>query len=203
VVSSGGPEDDQVFLPLEALQQLTGLSGKISLVEMRISGASNEVEAAVSGLSRTFPSLEVRPVREIVQSEGRVLSTIRGLMLALAALILGVVLLCVMATVSTIVLERAKEVAVMKALGASDRALFGLLLTEIGALGLAGGLVGFALGALISRRLGVDLFGAALDTDWHALLPVLGAALLASALPALLPVWSVRGIDPSRVLRGE
>lgn len=203
LVSSGGPEDDQLFLPLEVLQRLSGLAGKISLVEMRVSGASSEVESAVNRLVQTFPTLEVRPVREIVQSEGQVLKTIRGLMLALAALILGIVVLCVMATVTTIVLERAKEVAVMKALGASERTLFGLLLAEIGALGISGGLVGFAVGALVARRLGVDLFGVALDPDWRALLPVLGAALLASALPALVPVWSVRSIDPARALRGE
>jgi putative ABC transport system permease protein len=203
LISSGGPEDDQVFVPLEALQQLSGLTGKISLVEMRISGASSEVESAVSRLARVFPSLEVRPVREIVESEGQVLKTIRELMLALAAIILGVVVLCVMATVTTIVLERAKEVAVMKALGASERTLFGLLLAEIGALGISGGLVGFALGAVAARQLGVDLFGVALDPDWRALLPVVGAALLASALPALVPVWSVRSIDPARALRGE
>jgi putative ABC transport system permease protein len=203
LISSGGPEEDQVFLRLEVLQQLSGLAGKISLVEMRISGTSSEVESAISRLAQTFPSLEVRPVREIVQSEGQVLNTIRGLMLALSALILGVVVLCVMATVTTIVLERAKEVAVMKALGASERTLFGLLLAEIGALGISGGLVGFAVGAAVARRFGVDLFGVALDPDWRALLPVLGAALLTSALPALVPVWSVRSIDPARALRGE
>ena len=203
LISSGGPEDDQVFVPLGALQLLSGLTGKISLVEMRISGTSGEVESAISRLARALPSLEVRPVREIVQSEGQVLNTSRGLMLALSALILGVVLLCVMATVATIVLERTKEVAVMKALGASERTLLGLLLAEVGALGISGGLVGFAIGAVVARRLGLDLFGVALSPDWRTLLPVVGAALLAAALPALVPVWSVRGVDPARALRGE
>lgn len=203
LISSGGPEDDQVFVPLEALQQLSGLTGKISLVEMRISGTSGKVESAISRLAQALPSLEVRPVREIVQSEGHVLDTIRGLMLALSGLILGVVLPCVMATVATIVLERTKEVAVMKALGASERTLFGLLLAEVGALGISGGMVGFVVGAVVARRLGLDLFGVALNPDWATLLPVVGAALLAAALPALVPVWSVRSVDPARALRGE
>lgn len=203
VVSSGAAEDDQVFLPLDALQAMTGLTGKISLVEMRIAGTPGNIEAAVSDLTRAFPSVELRPVREIVEGEGRVLAVIRGLLLALAALIVGVVALCVTATVTTIVLERRKDVAVMKALGASDRKVLALLLAEIGALGLAGGLVGFAAGALLARRLGVDLFGVALNTDWRTLAPVLAAALLAAALPALLPVSTVRSIDPARALRGE
>ena len=202
-VSTGGPEDDQVFVPLGALQHLMGLSGEVSLVEMRLPGAPAEVEAAVRDLRRAFPSIEVRPVREIVQSEGKVLSTIQALLWALAALIVGVVVLCVMATVTTIMLHRRKEVAVMKALGASDRAVFALLLAEIVALGIAGGLVGFTAGTLLARRLGVDLFGVPLNTDWSTALPVLAATVLAAALPALLPVSTVRSIDPARALKGE
>jgi putative ABC transport system permease protein len=203
LVSSGGPEDNQVFVPLGALQQLMGLSGKVSLVEMRLPGTPGEADAEVRDLSRAFPSVEVRPVREIMQSEGRVLGTMQALLLALAALIVGVVVLCVMATVTTILLDRRKEVAVMKALGASDRAVFALLLAEIAALGIAGGLVGFAAGALLARRLGVDLFGVPLNTDWGTALPVLVATVLAAALPALLPVSTVRSIDPARALKGE
>jgi putative ABC transport system permease protein len=203
LVSSGGPEDDQVFVPLDALQQLTGLSGRVSLIEMRLQGTSKQVEATIHDLSVAFPTVEVRPVREIVQSEGKVLGTIQTLLWALAALILGVVVLCVVATVTTIMLHRRKEVAVMKALGASDRAVFALVLAEIVALGVAGGLVGFAVGALLARRLGVDLFGVPLNTDWSVALPVLLAAVLVAALPALLPVSTVRSIDPARALKGE
>ncbi len=203
VVSSGAAEDNQLFVPLDVLQRVTGFEGKMSLVEMRVAGGPAEINAAVGTLHRAFPELDVRPVREIVEGEGRVLGVIRGLLLALAALIVGVVVLCVMATVTTIVLERRKDVAVMKALGASDGKVLALLLVEIGALGIAGGIVGFAAGALISRRVGVDLFGVALNTDWRTLPTVLVAALLAAALPALLPVSTVRRIDPARALRGE
>jgi putative ABC transport system permease protein len=203
VVSSGAAEDDQVFLPLDVAQRVAGLEGKISVVEMRIPGGPAEIDAAADSLGRAFPSLDVRPVREIVEGEGRVLGMIRGLLLVLAALIVGVVALCVMATVTAIVLDRRKDVAVMKALGASDAKVLALMLVEIGVLGIAGGAVGFAAGALLSRRVGVDLFGVALNTDWRTLPAVLAAALLAAALPALLPVSTVRRIDPARALRGE
>lgn len=203
VVSSGAAENDQIFVPLDVLQRVAGLEGSISLVEMRIAGEPREIDAAAAELRSAFPALDIRPVREIVQGEGRVLGVIRGLLLALAALIVAVVALCVMATVTTIVLERRKDVAVMKALGASDRKVLALLMVEVGALGIAGGIVGFAAGALLSRRVGVDLFGVALNTDWRTLPTVLIAALLAAAVPALLPVSTVRRIDPARALRGE
>ena len=203
LVASGGAEDNQVFVPLGAVQQIAAVPGRISLVQMRVPGTARDVERAVRSLTQRFPALEVRPLREIVQSEGQVLATLRALILCLAALIVGVVALCVMATVTTIVLERRKEIAVMKALGASERTVFGFLLTEIGALGIAGGLVGFLSGAFLARRLGLDLFGVALGIDWATLLPVVAAAVLVAAVPALVPVASVRSVDPARTLRGE
>jgi putative ABC transport system permease protein len=203
VVSSGAAEDDQVFLPLDVTQRVADHQNELSLVEMRIPGGPSEIDRAADSMRRAFPSLEVRPVREIVEGEGRVLGVIRGLLLALAALIVGVVALCVMATVTTIVLDRRKDVAIMKALGASDAKVLLLLLIEVAALGIAGGAAGFAAGALLSRRVGVDLFGVVLNTDWRTLPAVLLAALVAAAVPALIPVSTVRRIDPARALRGE
>jgi putative ABC transport system permease protein len=203
LIASGKAEDDQAFVPLASLQKLSGLGDRASLIEMRVPASSSGIETAVKRLAETFPSLQVRPVREIVQSEGEILNTLRALVVSLAALIVGVVALCVMATVTTIVLERRKEVAVMKTLGATDRTVLSLLLTEIGALGLAGGAVGFVAGALLARRLGVDLFGVALHPAWWTLGPVMLTAVLVAALPALVPASIVRSIDPARSLRGE
>ena len=203
VIASGAAEDDQVFAPLRALQRASGLEGSVSLMEIRVPGAAENVAEAVHDLQREFAGLDVREVREIVQSEGSILHTLRALVVSLAALIVGVVALCVMATVTTIVLERRKEVAVMKALGATDRTVLTLLLTEIGALGAAGGLVGFAAGVVLARRLGVDLFGVPLNPAWWTMAPVLACSLLVAALPALLPASMVRSVDPARSLRGE
>ncbi len=119
VVSTGASEDDQVFLALAELQRLAGFEKKLSLVELRVPGETAAAERAVSELTRAFPGLDVRPVRQIVYSEGRVLGIIRWLVVSLTALILVIIALCIMATMTAIVLERRKDIAVMKALGAS------------------------------------------------------------------------------------
>ena len=91
----------------------------------------------------------------------------------------------------------------MKALGASDRLLMGFFLAEVGVLASAGSLVGFGLGAILSRFLGVQLFGIPLDLHWPALpwvtLTTVGVALVA----AWSPVRVVRRIRPAIVLKGE
>lgn len=203
VLSTGASEDDQVFVPLLALQRLAGLERKVSLVELSVPGETQEVERAVRELSRSFANLEVRPVRQIVYSEGKVLGTIRGLLLSLTVLILVIISLCVMATMTAIVLERRKDIAVMKALGASDHLVMRLFLSEGAGLGLMGGVAGFGLGALLARDLAQRLFGVALNMTWWTFPLVSLSTVLLAVLATLFPVRIVRGVQPAAVLKGE
>lgn len=203
ILSTGGAEDDRVFLDLGSLQRLAGLEEKISLVELSLPGDRAEIERGIQVLARSLPDVEVRPVHQIVESQGRALETIRGLAISLTALILAIIGLCVMATMTAIVLERRKDIGVMKALGASDQLVMGLFLSEGAGLGLAGGVAGFALGALLARELARRLFDVSLGLSWWTLpLVVLMSVLLAGAA-TLLPVRIVRGVEPAVVLKGE
>jgi putative ABC transport system permease protein len=203
ILSTGGAEDDRVFLDLGSLQRIAGLEGKISLVELSLPGETVEIEQGVRELSRDLAGVDVRPVHQIVESQGRVLDTIRWLTISLTALILVIIGLCVMATMTAIVLERRKDIAVMKALGASDHLVMGLFLSEGAGLGLAGGVAGFALGALLARELARRLFDVSLGLSWWTLpLVVLMSVVLAGAA-TLMPVRIVRGVEPAVVLKGE
>ena len=120
-VSTGAAEDDQVFVPLGRLEGLAGLPGKISLIELSVPGETKEIEGLVRALAREVPGLDIRPVREIVYSAGTVLDTIRWLLVYLSALILVIIALAVAATMTAMALERRKDIAVMKALGARTK----------------------------------------------------------------------------------
>lgn len=202
IASTGASADDQVFVPIEALQQLAGLEGKVSVIELRIPGDTAEIDAGLSRLAKAFPQVDVRPVRQIVYSEGKVLGTVRRLTLALTALILAIVFLCVAATMSAIVLERRKDVAVMKALGANDRLVMKLFMSEGAALGLVGGLIGFFAGAWLARPLAVRLFGVALGPSWWVLPAVVLSTAILAVLATMIPVRVVRGIQPAVTLKG-
>ena len=202
ILSTGAAEDDQVFVPLAVLQRAAGLEGKLSLVEMMVPGEAEQIEKSVAELAKGFPSADVRPVRAIVESRGRVLGTIRWLLMSLTALIVVIVALCVMATMTAIVLERKKDVAVMKALGATDRLIMRLFLCEGAGLGLAGGVAGFGLGLLIARELGRSLFGVSLEPVWSTLpLIALGSVLIA-VLATAFPVRMARAVQPAATLKG-
>jgi putative ABC transport system permease protein len=203
IVDTGSSEDNQVFLPLPVLQHLLGLDGKISGAELRIGGGSKQVSAAIQMIQLELPGLHVAPVRQIVYSEGIVLRTVRRLLLLLTILILVIVALCLMAAMTAIILERRKDIAVMKALGASDSLVIRLFLSEGAGLGLAGGVAGFLTGALIAQVVALELFQARLGVTWWTFPLVIVSSMLLAAGVTLVPVRIVHRIQPAEVLKGE
>ena len=203
VLSTGASEDDQVFASLAALQSLSGLTGKISLVQLSVPGEATEIERTLQELSATLAGVEVRPIRQIVESQGKVLATIRWLTVSLTALILVIIALCVMATMTTIVLERRKDIAVMKALGATDDLVMRLFMSEGAGLGLVSGLVGFGAGAVLARSLAARLFGVSLNLTWWTLPLVCLLSVALAVVATLFPVNIIRGVQPATALKGD
>jgi putative ABC transport system permease protein len=203
VISTGSSEDDQVFVPLAALQKLAGLDGKISVIQINIPGQAAEIERGVHQMAAAFPQLDVRPIRQIVYSQGKVLHTIRGLLISLMSLILVIIALCVMATMTAIVLERRKDIAVMKALGATNQEVTRLFVMEGASLGLVAGVAGFAVGGFLAAQVGERLFGVSLNVVWWTLPLVWAATILLAALATFFPVGIMRRIQPATALKGE
>jgi putative ABC transport system permease protein len=203
IVNTGSSEDDQVFLPLPVLQRDLGLEGKISGAELRIGGEPETVNATIAALQARLPGMNIVPIRQIVYSEGVVLRTVRRLLLFLTILILVIVALCVMAAMTAIILERRKDIAVMKALGASDSLVMRLLLSEGAGMELAGGVAGFLAGALLARVLALRLFQVHLGVTWSTFPFVCVSSMLLAAGVTLYPVRIVHRIQPAVVLKGE
>jgi putative ABC transport system permease protein len=101
------------------------------------------------------------------------------------------------------VLERRGEIGLMKALGASRRAVSSFFVAEQLLLALVGGVLGFVLGIILARALGVGIFGAAPAMRWILLPIVLVLAAVVSLLGSLLPLGRASRVDPAPVLRGE
>jgi putative ABC transport system permease protein len=203
IVSTGSSEDDQVFIPLASLQNLASLDGKISVIQLSISGEPAKVEQVVNELGTELNGVEARPVRQIVYSTGHVLGTIRWLTISLTALIVIIIALSVTATMTTIVLERRKDIAVMKALGAGNRLVMELFLTEGASLGLLEALAGFALGLGMASFVAARLFDVTLTPTWWILPAVALAGTALAVFATLLPVQIVRGVQPAAMLKGE
>jgi putative ABC transport system permease protein len=99
------------------------------------------------------------------------------------------------------VLERRAEIGLFKSLGASDARVAAVFLLEAGALGLAGGAIGYFAGSLLARRLALALFGAPAGFNWPILPAALALALAVTLLGSAWPLGRGLKISPAGVLR--
>jgi putative ABC transport system permease protein len=201
VISTGGPEDSRVYMPLSAFTTWTGVSA--SVLELSIPGSAEEVDAEIRRLQQTFSTLDVRPVRQLREAETRVLDRTRSILLATSVLIAVVVILCVLATLSSSILERRRDFALMKALGCSNQAIALLFIGEACAIATLGAVLGFSIGAALSSVMGRINFDVPLDVRVETFPIVLAGSLLIALLGASLPLARLRRIQPAVMLKGE
>jgi putative ABC transport system permease protein len=202
ILSAGGSEDSQVFLDLEAAQRLAALPGRVSIMELSVPSTSAGIERFVSELSAALPAAQVRPIRQLTEAEGRLYSRIRSLLVATVALVLVLTILCVMAAMTTLAMERKLDVGLMKVLGGTIRRVLRLFLVEAGALGFAGGLLGGTTGVLLSAWLGRRVFGVAATLRWE-ILPLTVALMIAVAVAGAFPLRLLAEVRPAAIFRGE
>jgi putative ABC transport system permease protein len=128
--------------------------------------------------------------------------------LALAVASIGIVNTLVMA-----ILERRREIGIMKALGASDADVRGLFFAEAGAMGLVGGAAGVTLGWLIGRAInfGTNIYlkrqNFPMAQIWSVplwlVLGAIGFSIVVSLVSGLYPASRAARLDPVQALRYE
>jgi putative ABC transport system permease protein len=201
VFSSGTDDDSRIYLDQREFTALTGVEPNTALV--RVEGRPQEIEAAVNALSSSLPGLEVKPVRQITQAQTSVVGKTRAVVLAASAVIVTLIMLCMMVTFTSSVLERRKDFAVMKALGASNKTVNLLFAAEAALLALAGAAAGFILGSGIAFWIGRANFDAAILPQPGLLLPVLAGSMALALLASTAPLRILQRIQPAGILRGE
>jgi putative ABC transport system permease protein len=200
-LQTGAAEDSRVYLPMSDFEAWTGVQP--STIEVAANGSSEEVNAVVNRLAQTFPNADVRPVRQIVEGEARVLGKTRATLYAAATLIILTAALCVLATLTGWVFDRRRDFAIMKALGASERLISGFFAAEAAALGAVGALLGFVIGIGIAAWIGRVNFNAVVVPRLSVLPIVLAGSIAVALLSAIVPMSLLRRVQPAIILKGE
>ncbi len=200
-VQTGAAEDSRVYVSLADFTAWTGVQP--ATIEVAASGSPEEVAAIIGQLQREISGAEIRPVRQIMEGEARVLGKTRETLLAAAALIILTAALCVLSTLMGWVFDRRRDFAIMKALGASERLLNGFFAAEAAVLGATGALIGFLLGIGIAAWIGRANFHAPVVPRFSVLPIVLAGSMLVTLVSAILPISLLRRLQPAVILRGE
>ena len=200
-VHTGAAEDSRIYISLPEFIAWTGVQP--STIEVAANGSPAEIATVMNQLAQAIPGADVRPVRQIMEGEARVLGKTRATLLAAAALIILTAALCVLSTLMGWVFDRRRDFAIMKALGASERVLNGFFAAEAAALGAIGAVVGFLLGIGIAAWIGRANFHAPVMPRLGVLPIVLIGSIAVTLISAILPISLLRRVQPAVILRGE
>src|SRR3989338_340957 len=224
LLGTGGNEDRQICVPLAWLQQTTW-RGKV-FRQLQISALVSPddefsrrkpgsmtpaefdrwyctpyVSSIAHQVQEVLPGSRADVVRRVAQAESAILSRVeRLLQLVSLAALLGAVL-AVVSTMTTTVLERRPEIALMKALGADNASLGALFLAEAAGLGLLGGALGYGLGLAGAQWIARSIFGATVTANPVLLPLMLGLATAAAVVGTLAPLRTLQRTDPALVLK--
>jgi putative ABC transport system permease protein len=202
VVATGGAEDTQIFTKLKTAQALADLGGRLSLIQISVNATPDSVKTFLSSLSHRLPGANVSGIKQFAEAEGRIYYRISGLLSATVLLVLFLTSLCVMAGMSNVAVERKNDVGLMKAIGGSIRRVVRLFLTEAIVLGIGGGLIGSAVGILVSIWLGKAVFGVAAQPRW-IVYPVSVTLTVLVSIASAFPLRRLASVRPASVFRGE
>lgn len=202
ITSTGGPEDNQLLLPLQAVQAAANLPDRASAIELAVSGTPAEIQNYIANLERSVTGVDVHPIRQFTEAQAKIYGRISGLLNLTVGMVLVLTGLCVMAAMANVAMERRNDVGLMKAIGGATRRVLRLFLAEAAALGLIGGALGGALGILVSMYLGKAVFGLAAVPRW-VVYPVSVMLTLLVAIVGSLPLRRLAAIRPASVFRGE
>jgi putative ABC transport system permease protein len=193
-------------VPMRTLQDLTGNTGMVSQIFVKADQPAN-VPEVLAELKTLLPAYSIYTMEEFtslltVQNvQGGALSTFIDVMIGIGVVIgFAVVLL----SMYMAVLQRTREIGILKALGASRWFILKIVLAEAVVLGLGGTVLGIGL-SFAARALILALYPAsltqAITPDWW---PIAGAISLAGVLlGALYPGLSAAAQDPIEALAYE
>ncbi|OBW91920.1 ABC transporter permease [Gallibacterium genomosp. 3] len=229
LLSSGGNEDQQLILPLSKAQTLLGLVGKIQAIKVSaltvpenelsrkardnadalaaeeydrwyctayVSSISHQLEEAISGAI-------VRPIWQVAASEGVIIEKIQLLLAVVTVAALIAAAMGIASLMTTTIIERSKEIGLMKALGAYQWQIVLLFYCEAMISALIGGALGCIAGWGLAKFIGITLFGSPLSFTWIVVPCVLVLSTLIALIGTWFPAHRIAQLYPVEVLYGR
>jgi putative ABC transport system permease protein len=207
------PGNEEVFVPLAQAQQMTGETGKVNLIELNVEAMAGEARRAQIQANIEATLGENFRVGTLVTGD-ELFSTMEMVQVGLSifgmlALFMGGFI--IFNTFRTVVTERRRDIGMLRALGATRRAILGMVLAE----GLIQGLLGSGIGLLLGYLLAVGVIRVAqgpmsafinIQLGWPVISPgLILVAVLAgvgvTVLAGLIPAFYASRVTPLEALR--
>ena len=204
LAKQGNPGDDNsVWMQKETFRELfaTGNDEGIIIAKTEKGFNPDEVAEEIEDEMRDERNERIGQETFSVQSFSQLLQTFTDIFAVVQAILIGIAAISlivggigIMNTMYTSVLERTKEIGIMKAVGAKNNDIFLIFLIESGLLGVVGGVIGIALGIAIGK--GVEYI-AFVQLGSPFLKAVFGLPLILGALAFSFVIGAASGVLPA------
>jgi putative ABC transport system permease protein len=203
IVTTGGDDDYRIFGELDMVQEFTNKEGIINIMHLSALCNGCPLEDIAQVIEENIAGVQVKTVKQVAMAEMDTLDLVKNLVGLISFISLGASVLAVMTTLSLSVVERRKEIGLMKAVGAHNLNITSIFLGEGLIISLFSGLIGFALGILISQLIGQYVFSSSIGIRYDLILLSLATSIGIVIISSILPIRKAMKVEPVVVLRGE
>lgn len=201
--STGALEDHAAVSPLEFAQRVLGRPGELSAVEVSALCQGCPIEEIVSQVAQAVPHGRVMAVRQAVAARERAVSHMSRFAAIVSVVVLAAAALVVAMTMLASVTERTREIGILRAVGFRQAHIVRIVLLEVAAVSLVGGLGGWLLGTAASiglARAVADL-STPIPVDGVLAAGGIGLAVLLGVTAGVYPAIRAARLDPAQAFR--
>lgn len=201
IIVSGDENDDRIVIPTVDSTVIKNQGSGFALLSVPQGEAG--INRLNTELRQAQSNIEIKPLREIIYGEK---TTLKKVLLLFSVALMAVLLLTALGVTSALlsrVVERRKELALLRAIGATQRAVMGFLLLEGLVIGSVASLGGFLVGTFISETMIRQTFHVSATPQLIAFPITLAATFAVSLVASGMGVVRALRMQPALALRGE
>ena len=147
---TGSPDDRMIFGHLGHVQSLVNKPDQLSLIEVSALCKDCPIDDIVGQISERLPNAKVSAIQQSVRARSETVERLTRFSAVVSAVVLAIGALMIFTTMMGSVVERTKEIGVLRAIGFRKVHIVKGLMIEVVAVSFAGGIVGWAAGLLAS-----------------------------------------------------